>query len=299
MNISICAIARLENRYVKEWVDYHLGFGFSHIYLYDNNREGEERLSDVIDTFGEYEGKVSIIPYHDKDHWPQVTAYQDCWDNHVFDWIFYLDLDEFFTFGSKWDGPKNIEAFINRYMHKTDAILINWMCYGDNGKLEYSKEPVIERFPNPNPLRFSPSNLWGKQPVNGHIKTLVSHKAPGFRVKGPHIGEGNYRCCNADGEYVENMSWQPEQTYANAYIRHYISKTIGEYIDQKIKRGIADRAPGFRYPLYSFFDNNKPTIAKIIKYREATRGNKAETKPLKWWLKLWIKMWIITPLFVR
>ena len=47
-NIVICTIARKENLYIKEWVDYHLSIGFTHIYIFDNNREGEERVSEII-----------------------------------------------------------------------------------------------------------------------------------------------------------------------------------------------------------------------------------------------------------
>ena len=30
MKVVICCIARKENRYLQEWLDYHLGLGFDH-----------------------------------------------------------------------------------------------------------------------------------------------------------------------------------------------------------------------------------------------------------------------------
>jgi len=292
MDIVICAIARFENRYVKEWVDYHLALGFSHIYIYDNNREGEERIAAVL---GDNPSHVTIIPFHNVNTWPQILAYEDCWKNKAFDWVLFCDLDEFFTFGSKWAKNRNISTFVEEYKDKTDAILLNWMMFGDNGELDYEDRPVIERFPNPLPLKFSESNLLGKQPANGHVKTLVKHVAD-FTPTGPHVGSGKYRCINAEGTVVDNKAWQPDQTYEMAYIRHYVTKTISEYMDCKMKREKADRKPGVFYKKSTFFVYNKPTFSKILRYKKAVRESAGmEKEPLLWWIKQFIKHYIVAP----
>lgn len=292
MDIVICAIARFENRYVKEWVDYHLALGFSHIFIYDNNRDGEERIAEVL---GEKPQHVTIIPFHNVNTWPQILAYRDCWNNYTYDWVLFCDLDEFFTFGSKWTGARNVSAYVDEYKDKTDAILLNWMMYGDNGELEYKTKPVIERFPHPLPLKFSESNMFGRQPANGHVKTLVKHTAD-FTPSGPHVGTGKYTCCNAEGIIVENRAWQPIQTYDMAYIRHYVTKTISEYMDCKMKREKADRKPGVFYRKSTFFVYNKPTLAKIIRYKKAIQESAGKEKePLGWWIKQIIKHYIVTP----
>lgn len=298
MEIAICAIARLENRYIKEWVDYHLSLGFNHIYIYDNNRDGEEKLSQVIDIDGRYKDLVTLIPYHSIVNWPQIQAYEHCWKTFKFDWILYIDIDEFFTFGKEWKKEPNIQAFVNEYKGQTDAILINWMCYGDNGLQHYEDKSVLERFPEALPLNFSLTNLFGKQPENGHVKTLVCHQAD-FQIFNPHIGKGKYTCINAVGNEIENNSWQPVQTYVHAYIRHYVTKTISEYLDCKTKRSLADRVPGVSHDISSFFLYNKPTISKMEKYNEACSQRNIINKPMTWWIKQWIKHWIITPLFVK
>lgn len=299
MEIVICAIARLENRYIKEWIDYHLDLGFSHIYLYDNNRVGEEQISDIIEKdSSRYKGRLTLIPYHDVENWPQMQAYGDCWEHRNFDWVLFIDIDEFFTFGTDWKGERNIHAFVNKYEKNTDAILLNWMCFGDNGHLQYENKPVTVRFPKPLPLNFSLTNIWGKQPENGHVKTLIHHTAD-FHLLGPHVGKGNYSCCNADGKVVENTSWQPHQTYSNAYIRHYVTKSISEYLDSKTKRSLADRSPGVFHDISSFFKYNKPTIWKIYLYKKTCKERNVAPQSFIWWIKQWIKQWIITPLFVK
>ena len=37
--IHLCAIAKNEERYLKDWVDYHRNKGFDCIHLFDNGRE--------------------------------------------------------------------------------------------------------------------------------------------------------------------------------------------------------------------------------------------------------------------
>ena len=51
MKILLCAIARLENLYIREWVEYYKNLGVDNICLYDNNGDGEENFNDVIGDF--------------------------------------------------------------------------------------------------------------------------------------------------------------------------------------------------------------------------------------------------------
>ena len=62
----ICAIALHEERYIDEWIQYHLALGFSHIYLYDNSNDHilKNKNSDKI-TIIHFPGKVK-----------QMEAYQ-------------------------------------------------------------------------------------------------------------------------------------------------------------------------------------------------------------------------------
>ncbi len=48
MKVAICTMAKKENLYIKEFVDYYIKLGFSHIFIYDNNDPNDEKISDVI-----------------------------------------------------------------------------------------------------------------------------------------------------------------------------------------------------------------------------------------------------------
>lgn len=48
MKVALCCIARLENKYIKEWVDYYLNLSIDTIFIYDNNFNHEETFDDVL-----------------------------------------------------------------------------------------------------------------------------------------------------------------------------------------------------------------------------------------------------------
>ena len=51
MKTLVCSIGRLENKYIREWVEYYKNLGFTNIVLYDNNYDGEEHFEDVIGDY--------------------------------------------------------------------------------------------------------------------------------------------------------------------------------------------------------------------------------------------------------
>lgn len=58
-NLAICAIARLENAYINEWVEWHLKLGVDHIYVYDNKFGCEDSIDTVL--LDRFRDKVTII----------------------------------------------------------------------------------------------------------------------------------------------------------------------------------------------------------------------------------------------
>lgn len=294
MNIAICAIARLENRYIKEWVDYHLSLGFSHIYIYDNNRDGEERISEVLDVQNIYKNSVTIIPYHNVDMWPQMQAYNDCYNRFEFDWLAYIDIDEFFTFNNS-SKYSTISDYLKEVRDK-DAVLINWVVYGDNGECHYRPNSVVSRFNKSLPLLFSVDNIWGKQPINGTIKSVVRSGISKFKMNSPHVGSGVISACNSNFEKVENVAYQPCIVIDNLYIRHYITKSFDEYTNTKGRRPTADGCSNVNYSISSYFKYNRPTIKKcILYYRYCRKKHIKEEFNFGRWFKLFIKFWLIVP----
>ena len=51
MKILLCAIGRKENKYARDWVEYHKNIGITKILILDNNHDGEEHFEDVIGDY--------------------------------------------------------------------------------------------------------------------------------------------------------------------------------------------------------------------------------------------------------
>ncbi len=262
MKVAVCAIARLENRYIREWVEYYKDLGVDTIFLYDNNFDGEERFEDVI---GDYidSGFVVLIDY--RNHiYCQMGAYQSYYDtnNNDYDWMMFFDIDEFLTF-------TNNEMKVKDYLSQSKfdeygMIHINFLDYGDNGLVRYEDKPVLERFIQPiMPLDYTANYDF---PENCHIKSVVRCGQKIDFCETVHTPLLDGKCCNSAGNECDGRSPFCEINITEAYLRHYRTKTIEEFINIKARRGYPDINKDHfinNSPVEDFFKFNKRTKEKI------------------------------------
>lgn len=284
MNVSICAIAKLENNYLYEWAEYHLGIGFSHIYLFDNNDLDGERIQDVFKGTP-ISDDVTVLDVRGQ-RCKQLEVYNLCYKSFCFDWCAFIDIDEFVSF-NPGSGITSIQQLISRH-ECHNAIVLNWLCYGDCDQLYYEKYPVLDRFPSPIlPYDFVASQINGT-PENYHIKTIVKKgldidwEEDHYPFCNPHIPARLSEIVNASGKIVENSPWQ-ESDYTIAYIRHFITMSLEEYA-RKSKRGAADTGSQVRYKISRFFRYNRITITKI-RYVHKITGEFLFFQIINEWLK--------------
>ena len=269
--IALCCIAKQENEYIRFFVEYYKNLHFDRIILYDNNELDGERFEDVI---GDYiqSGFVELVDYRGKKA-PQLKAYQDCYDrfNKKYDWIAFFDCDEFLTFV---DGTDNIHEFLNRSAIKPFQMLhINWKVFGDNDMLDTDGRNVIERFKDPiMPYDFKSFDFT----ENSHIKSIV--RGGLYIIRWNETGHTPtcplYQCCNAKGTPVALNSFFQDIDYSTAYIRHYSTKTIGEWVRLKMKRGdvfyLGEKGKQMTSLDYFFRYNNK--TEEKLRYAEKLMG---------------------------
>lgn len=286
MKVVICAILRTENRYLEEWLDYHLSLGFDHIYLCDNAESGEEKAEDVVANEVKYQDKVTIFHYYNKPG-QQTKAYTECYKKREldFDWMAFIDIDEFISFPDDSEY-KTIKEYLSTM--KADVILLNWMVYGDNNYLCDDGRGVLERFLKPMPYNFSPYSIFlGKAPTNRHVKQIL-YSGLDLEVVSPHIPllKGNYKVVNADGKLVDNVSIQKNYTFKTCYIKHFVTKSLEEYVNTKVKRGRKGDGSFGSYSLEDFFLYNKMTIKNAVQYLKLCK--KYNQKPVvscRWWMR--------------
>ena len=235
MKTLVCAIGRLENKYIREWVEYYKNLGFTNIVLYDNNYEGEEYFEDVIGDFVD-SGFVIIKDYRNQQIC-QSKAYNECYEEYgkQYDWIAFFDCDEFLTFKKR----KNIEEYLSSlYFKRFDMIHINWMCYGDNNLIKYEDNLLTERFTMP--ISYDTCVAYNF-PENNHIKSIIRGGLRKVEFKNnSHTPFGVTKCCNNRGIPCKSDSPFEKYNFDEAYIRHFSTKTIEEYCN-KLKRGFPDQ----------------------------------------------------------
>ena len=264
MKVALCCIAKLENDYIHEFVEYYNGIGFDKIFIYDNNDVDGERFETVISDYIE-SGFVDIIDYRGRKQCQQ-QAYHECYqsNNNEYDWIAFFDCDEFLTLV----GYDTIHSFLNATIFNNYQLIhINWLVYGDNEIVYKDSGLVQERFKDyKRPIYFKRHHIY---PENFLIKTII-RGGNGDRINWlsptPHTPITTLSCCNSSGVKCnanESFTWYK---YNNAYIKHYISKSIEEWITIKKKRGYPDQSDelsALNTDINQFFLINKVTKEKL------------------------------------
>lgn len=231
MNTALVAIGRRENQYAREWVEHHLALGFDHIYIYDNNHDGEERFEDVL---GDYicKGHVTVIDYRNRER-AQRSAYNDAYQrlSGKYDWMAFFDFDEFLCFGrgaATASQQSQLSGFLSLVPNGFHAVMIPWLMMTDSGMMRNDHRPLMER--------FSESTTRGEQQGKCIIRTGIA----GARfTKSVHVPyEPTLRCCNPRLQPTAQHRLQPRDTSV-AYLKHFSTKTIEEWLSNKWQKGAA------------------------------------------------------------
>lgn len=261
----LCCIGRLENKYIREFVEYYKYLGFTKICLYDNNREGEEDFRDVI---GDYinNGFVILKDKRNIKEPCQLQSYNECYNEYKndYNWIAFFDIDEFLIIN------KNIK--INDYLSNEifddyDMIHVNWFNFGDGGNAYYEDKPLFERIKKPIDINSKTNYNF---PDNFHIKSIVRGKINKRMIfnSTPHTPYIEGKCCNATGlECNGNSPFNPYD-YRNAALIHFTTKTAEEFAN-KVNRGFCDGNQTKKEAMIEqFFVRNEVTKEKINIFKE-------------------------------
>jgi hypothetical protein len=225
----ICVIAKQENRYIKEFVNYYRKLKVTKIFLYDNNDLNGEYFEDILSKYIKL-NFIEIVNYRGK-YKPQMQAYEDCYikNNKNYNWIAFYDADEYLYI----NNFSNINKFLSLSQFKNcSSILINWKYYGDNDNIYYEAKPLQKRFTKPFYFNnYTNKNKYfyaaGKTIARAGLNLSWAHL--------PHYLE-NKPICRPNGEVLENYFSPPQYSYA--YIKHYATKSTEEFIERTIRGAV-------------------------------------------------------------
>lgn len=263
MRAVVCAMAKNEHLYINEWVEHYVKLGFDTIYIYDNDDETSPLISGYINQ--KYLDKVVIknIRGQHREHLQQdiYTGFYIKYGK-TFDFCLFCDIDEFLF------GIHNIKSFLLQpKFNYTKQIRIMWKLFGDNELItrDMSKS-VIETFTTPvksslhrNLKQKGNLEIQGKMIVRGGLDNVVfgSPHFASFKRRDNVIPSvlPSGRTCFSKVAITEDYSRE------TIYLHHYMTKSLQEFIDQKLKR--TDAVYGYTIPLDYYWRINKKTTEKL------------------------------------
>ena len=254
MRTAIIAIAKNEELYIKEWLEYHLKLGFNTIIVCDNDD------TPILKRFESDQVTIEECP-GDDNHQPKVYTNMFAKYRNDFDWILFIDIDEFLVL-----EEGDVNSFLSSIPEEARIIRLSCKHFTDNDELDVvdGNYNVHDRFKTP-----VNTNL------NKYVKSFISCKIEKKRpfIYGHSIYDETIYAVNALGEKVISKDVFGDVLYKKAWINHYRTKTIGEYIRQKYRRGGCNKNPN-RYFMWEeyFFKTNKKTQEKIDYANKIIKG---------------------------
>ena len=195
--------------------------------------------------------------------------------------MLYIDVDEFFTLMHHKTISEYID-FLNSKCPNFQSCRIHWEIYDDNNAVDRDiKIPVVEFFTHKATTNTAVS-------TNYQTKVLIKCGIPKMRFTSVHYSVSSavkLKTCNSTGERISSDSkiTIAKRNVGIAKIRHYMTKTIAEYMRQKLCR--ADAAGYMTRDIENkFFNYCRKTDAKVKYYNANKNKIKIQkTVPLKFW----------------
>lgn len=208
-NAIISTQVRDENEYLDEWVIYHLGIGFEHIVIYDN-----ESIIPVQNKWGK---KVTVIPEHRIfEGSTEDNCHNDTVKNIPANWIARIDIDEFIVLKQH----KNINEFLEPYK-EFGGVGINWRIFGTSGHITKPKGLVKDNY-----VWRMPDNCGVLNGGSYHLKTIIRREYC-VQVHHPHFCLSTRQLVNED--FVPYPDAWTDSSRQKAVIHHYLTKSIEEW----------------------------------------------------------------------
>lgn len=220
--IALVTMAKDEDFYLQEWIDYNLKIGFDDIFIYQNNW----RFKDVIPH-----DNVHFLTWDFDSTRPKPG--QNTWDwnrmsqcyvqfgqdyHEEYEWAAFFDVDCFLAL-KQWD---NVQDFISSYDDiEQKQLVINYAFFGDNGHNEFDENytSVLERF----------TKRWGKPYNESYYQFAPICKLhEDFCCHSLHFVDGPW----IDVDRVVGIGRGKKNrkvTFDKAQLNHYYIKTLPEW----------------------------------------------------------------------
>lgn len=241
LDVAICCIAKMENLYLRDFIEYHMNLGVKKFFLYDNNEENGEYPQQVI---GDYIRKGMVVYKNVRGkHRCQLECYTECYNEHKmeYDWIAFIDIDEYIKL---YEDDTLQEFLLKNRFKDVCALFLYWVQFGDSGLLHYDNRPVYKRFTEHIDQTKNRANTF-KILLRGKINvTVLFEDANAVSFDNPD--RIRFVISDAAGREIGPYMGYTQWSYDCAALNHYQTLTIDEFLCRRFgRRSYADKASSF------------------------------------------------------
>lgn len=237
--VGICAIAKDEGPYFKEWIEWHQKIGVEKFYIYDNDSTDDTK--EILRPYVE----AGIVEY---TFFPgfkkQLESYDDCLKKHRFDtrWIAFIDLDEFIV----PIKDKSLPEFLKRF-EEFPAVEVNWLIFGSGGEKRRLPGTMMQRFR----YHSQPDHI-----LNRHVKSIVNPRMV-FSMIGCHeVARISGKAADSHGNPITKNYWNREPQQDIIRINHYAVRSYEEFKEKQDKGRAAGKTRRISDDYFTRFDLN-------------------------------------------
>ena len=272
--IALLTIAKMENKYIKEFIDHYFFIGVNKIIIYDNNEINGEKMDEILYEYIK-NNFVTIYNFRGIKN-GQMRAYNEMYEKYRFeyDYLMFFDVDEFLNLKQY----KNIHYFLrDKKYDKCEVIHIQWVAYDDNDLIHYDNRPLNVRFTRPN-FHIFIDNLLVKSifKTTKNVTFINSHSPNGKNI---------FKCDingNKNGQIIPKRNIAIDKNLTVPYIKHFQCKTVEEFFLKLIRGDVYYSTDPLKiFTKKKFFTINKWTKTKenianlmIKKYKKKKKNLK-------------------------
>ena len=216
--LSVCAIAKNEGPYFKEWIEWHRSKGVEKFYIYDNG--STDNTKEVLAPYIE-SGLVEYTFFPGQKR--QLAAYDDCFERHRSEtrWLAVIDLDEYIVPVK----DRTIPGFLHR-MEEFSVVEINWLVYGSGGAEKREPGGVMER--------FRKHSLPGHR-LNRHVKSIADPRRVCTMTGCHEAARLSGRAADSHGVPLKKGFRDREPQQDIIRINHYAVKSYEEFLGKRAR----------------------------------------------------------------
>jgi glycosyltransferase involved in cell wall biosynthesis len=222
---TLVAIAKNEERYMTEWIAFHLAVGFDRIVIYDN--ESEDGTSEIVRRIAKRDKRVTALSWSSGTVTsPQISAYENALGMIETPWLMFMDIDEFIV----PFGFRDFRSYLQTIPSDVSSVHINWRGFGSSNRHDSGYDLVTRAF-----NRCS-DRAWEN---NHHFKSLGrTNLVESVHVHDIQTRAGRRVLSNFQEFETFNRGISDRVVHEGIQINHYQCKTFTEF-QARMRRGNA------------------------------------------------------------